>query len=84
MKYIPRSAGKASLSFDRKNIRGICDYLAMNRQKIGVVVSLAPQAVFSLPGDRRVINLPIYLLEQLPAFAAVRHASCARTAPVPA
>lgn len=57
---------KASLTFDRKNIRGICDYLAMYRQRVGIVVSLAPHAIFSLHGDIRVINLPIYQLERLP------------------
>ena len=56
---------KASLTFDRKNIRGICEYLAMYRQHFGVVVSLAPQAVFSLPGNLTVVNVPIYLLERL-------------------
>ena len=61
---------KASLTFDRKNIRGICEYLAMYRQSFGIVVSLAPQAVFSLPGDLTVVNMPIYLLEQLPHFQA--------------
>ena len=60
---------KASLTFDRKNIRGICDYLAMYRQRFGVVVSLAPHAVFKLPDDLRVINLPIYLLERRPFLA---------------
>jgi len=57
---------KASLTFDRKNIRGIADYLEMYRQPVGVVASLAPQAVFTLAGDRRVVNLPLYLLERLP------------------
>ena len=57
---------KASLTFDRKNTRGIADYLEMYRQPIGVVASLAPQAVFTLDEDRRVVNLPLYLLERLP------------------
>ena len=57
---------KASLTFDRKNIRGICEYLAMYRQHFGLVVSLAPHAVFSLPGNLTVVNVPIYLLERLP------------------
>lgn len=57
---------KASLTFDRKNIRGICDYLTMYGQNLGIVVSLAPQALFSLSGGGRVINMPAYLLERLP------------------
>ncbi len=57
---------KASLTFDRKNIRGIGEYLAMYRQPLGIVVSLAPHAVFSLPGNRTVANVPIYALERLP------------------
>ena len=57
---------KASLTFDRKNIRGIADYLEMYRQPIGVVASLAPHAVFTLDGNRQVVNLPLYLLERLP------------------
>ena len=61
---------KASLTFDRKNSRGICEYLTMYRQHFGVVVSLAPQAVFSLPENRTVVNVPIYLLEQLPRIQA--------------
>ena len=61
---------KASLTFDRKNIRGICEYLAMYRQHFGVVVSLAPHAVFSLSGNLTVVNVPIYLLERLPHFQA--------------
>jgi hypothetical protein len=58
------------LTFDRKNIRGICDYLAMYRQHFGIVVSLAPQAVFSLPDGRTVVNVPVYLLERLPHIQA--------------
>jgi hypothetical protein len=61
---------KSSLTFDRKNIRGICEYLAMYRQPVGFVISLAPYTVFTLPEDRRVINLPIYLMESLPSFHA--------------
>lgn len=59
---------KASLTFDRKNIRGICDYLQMYQRRTGIVVSLAPPAVFSLPEGLRVTNLPIYQLERLPAI----------------
>jgi predicted AAA+ superfamily ATPase len=61
---------KASLTFDRKNIRGIGEYLAMYRQHFGIVVSLAPQAVFALPENRTVVNVPIYLLERLPRTQA--------------
>ncbi len=50
MNYIPRLA----------------DYLEMYRQPVGVVASLAPQAFLTLAGDRRVVNLPLYLLERLP------------------
>ena len=57
---------KASLTFDRKNIRGICDYLEMYQQRTAIVVSLAPHAVFALSNGLRVINLPIYQLERLP------------------
>jgi predicted AAA+ superfamily ATPase len=61
---------KASLTFDRKNLRGICDYLAMYQQRTGVVVSLAPPAVISLSEGLRVMNLPIYQLGRLPAILA--------------
>ncbi len=42
----------------------------MYRQHFGIVVSLAPQAVFSLPENRTVVNVPIYLLERLPRIQA--------------
>jgi len=61
---------KASLTFDRKNIRGICDYLVLFGQRLGLVVSLAPYAEFKLPGGLSVVNLPIYLLERLPQILA--------------
>lgn len=56
---------KASLIFNRKNIRGICEYLLQYQQPFGMVVSLAPYAVFSMPGDLTVANVPIYGLERL-------------------
>lgn len=57
---------KASLTFNRKNIRGICEYLTLYQQPFGMIVSLAPYAVFSLPGGLTVANVPIYGLERLP------------------
>ncbi len=57
---------KASVTCDRKNIRGICEYLTMYGQRFGVVVSLAPNAIFTLPENLTVVNVPIYLLERLP------------------
>lgn len=60
---------KASLTFDRKNARGICDYLTLYGQRVGVVVSLAPYSALALVDDRKVINLPAYLLERLPEIA---------------
>lgn len=63
---------KASLTFDRKNIRGICDYLTLYGQRVGVVVSLAPYSALALPDGREVIDLPAYLLERLPHFAIGR------------
>jgi predicted AAA+ superfamily ATPase len=61
---------KASLTFDRKNARGIAEYLAMCRQPQGIVVSLAPETHLALPEGRSVHCLPIYLLERLPELLA--------------
>ena len=40
--------------------------MGMYQQPVGIVVSLAPHVVMPLAGGRRVINLPIYLLERIP------------------
>jgi hypothetical protein len=56
---------KASLTFNRKNIRGIYEYLTLYQQTFGMVVSLAPYAVLSMPGGLTVANVPIYGLERL-------------------
>jgi hypothetical protein len=56
---------------DRLGFGGICDYLGIYGQPVGVVVSLAPYGALALPGGREVANLPAYLLERL-SHSAVR------------
>jgi predicted AAA+ superfamily ATPase len=63
---------KASLTFNQKNIRGICEYLSLYQQPFGLIVSLAPYAAFSLPGGQTVANVPIYGLERLPNLVSAK------------
>lgn len=62
---------KASLSLDRRSLRGLSDYLVSYAQATGVIVSFAPHDVLGLeaPGRQgrcRVVLLPAPLLERLP------------------
>lgn len=62
---------KASLTIDRRSLRGIADYLTSYGQTTGVIVSFAAYAVVDLDAaagrpPRRVILLPATLLERLP------------------
>jgi predicted AAA+ superfamily ATPase len=62
---------KASLTIDRRSLRGIADYLTGYGQTTGLIVSFAPYAVVDLDAaagrpPRRVILLPATLLERLP------------------
>ena len=56
MDYVPRIADKTILDF----VAGCQEH------KNVLLVEGAPQALFTLSGGIRVINLPAYLLERLP------------------
>ncbi|MBC8443269.1 ATP-binding protein [PVC group bacterium] len=60
---------KASLTINRRHMRGVLDYLSLLSLRTGVVVSLAPHAVTPFEDGRRVINIPAYLVERLPDLA---------------
>ena len=57
---------KASLTVNRRHMRGVLDYLRLLSLRTGVVVSLAPHAVTPFEDGRRIINIPAYLVERLP------------------
>jgi len=64
---------KASLTLDRRSLRGIAEYLAEYDQPLGVIVSFAPHRIDAItpPGSRRprrVVMLPAPLLERLDAI----------------
>jgi predicted AAA+ superfamily ATPase len=66
---------KASLSLDRRSLRGIADYLSEYDQALGVIVSFAPYEIADIEVSgshrkRRVIMLPAPLLERLAAITA--------------
>ena len=56
---------KAALSVNLKHTRGVREYMRIYEQETGVIVSLAPQSIFGLPGGGRIVNLPVYLAERL-------------------
>ena len=60
---------KAALKSDRRHWHGILEYLEQFNQNLGIVVSLAPLAETDLPSGKRVLNLPVYLVEQFHALA---------------
>jgi predicted AAA+ superfamily ATPase len=55
---------KAALKIDRRHWQGVLEYLAQYGQKFGVVVSLAPLFETQLATGAKILNLPVYLLEQ--------------------
>ena len=61
---------KASLAINRRHMRGVLEYLRLFSQRTGVVVSLAPYSVTPIADGRRIVNVPAYLVERLPQFAA--------------
>jgi len=61
---------KASLTVNKRHMRGVLDYLRLLSLRTGVVVSLAPHAVTSLEDGRQIINIPAYLVERFPDLAS--------------
>lgn len=56
---------KATLSLNRKHLRGLQQYLAMYSQSLGLVVSLAPYMRLPVGQGVQILNVPIYFLERL-------------------
>ncbi len=59
---------KASLTINGRHLRGLLNYLDFYTQARGVLVSLAPYAEMGRGDERRLVNVPAYLLERLPAL----------------
>jgi predicted AAA+ superfamily ATPase len=59
---------KASLTINKRHMRGLSAYLDLYSQSEGALVSLAPYAVTTCKDERRIVNVPAYLLERLPAL----------------
>jgi len=62
---------KASLTINRRHMRGLSGYLDLYSQCRGALVSLAPYAKVLSRNERRVVNIPAYLLERLPELIEV-------------
>ena len=60
-----RQVGKSALSVNLKHARGLCEYMRLYGQDVGVIVSLAPQCVLDLSGGGKIHNVPVYLVERL-------------------
>jgi len=56
---------KATLTFNKRHLRGLQQYLAMYCQSLGFVVSLAPYMALPIEHGVQVVNFPIYFLERL-------------------
>ena len=59
---------KASLTINRRHMRGVSGYLDLYSQSRGLLVSLAPYAETTCGDGRRIVNVPAYLLERLPSL----------------
>ncbi len=57
---------KAVLRLKGTHLRGLKDYLRQHAQPTGVIVSLAPFEVITESQKPTIINVPLYLAEQLP------------------
>ena len=57
---------KAVLRLKGMHLRGLKDYLRQHAQPTGMIVSLAPFEVIKESQKPRIINVPLYLAEQLP------------------
>ncbi|GAH67841.1 unnamed protein product, partial [marine sediment metagenome] len=66
-------ACKASLTINKRHMRGVLDYLDIFSLKTGIIVSLAPQFVTKFVGGKRVINIPAYMLERLGEYDEERN-----------
>ena len=60
---------KAALKCDRRHWQGILEYLEQFNQSLGIVVSLAPLGETQLSSGKRVLNLPVYLMEKFDVLA---------------
>jgi predicted AAA+ superfamily ATPase len=56
---------KASLTINRRHMKGLFAYLAAMDQPTGVIISFAPRSVTKSGTGRRVVNIPAYLMERL-------------------
>jgi len=56
---------KSALSVNLKHARGLCEYMRIYDQDVGVIVSLAPQCILDLSGGGRILNVPVYLVERV-------------------
>jgi predicted AAA+ superfamily ATPase len=63
---------KASLTINRRHLRGLSGYLDLYAQGKGTLVSLAPYVEIPSGDGRRIVNVPVYLLERLPALIGMR------------
>ena len=56
---------KASLTINRRHMKGLFSYLSALDQPTGVIVSFAPWSSTTSGSGHRVVNIPAYLLERL-------------------
>lgn len=54
---------KSALSIKKSHLGGLLDYMNIYDLPLGVVVSLSPFEVLDISETRRIINLPLYLIE---------------------
>ncbi len=55
---------KSALAVNLKHARGLCEYMRLYDQNVGMIVSLAPQRILDLSGGGQIINVPVYLVER--------------------
>ena len=55
---------KATLTINKRHMRGIIDYLRMYSLRTGYIVSFAPFSITELSNGLNVINVPAYMLDQ--------------------
>jgi predicted AAA+ superfamily ATPase len=59
---------KATMDVKRTHLRGLIGYLKDYDLPVGIIVSLSPWKVFDTDDQRRIVNIPHYLLERLPGL----------------
>lgn len=56
---------KAALTIKNTHLNGVCDFMNHFKSSLGIVISLAPLELRTLPNKKRILIVPLYLAEYL-------------------